>query len=150
MDLAPHPPYGLMECSHWPTQTQTQTQTQTLTQTLTQTPTQMLTPTPTPIKWVSKPFASVSVSVLMSVSASLNSSTYYNRTHFFIGVCVCVSVGQCEHSINFLDSMQFLFPFFFNVRKIACPPEGWCPLRRTLDPPLQGYHLIAKHQPYGF
>ena len=54
-----------------------------------------------------QPFASVSVLVSMtvSVSASMNTSTQFYTTHFFIGVVV----RQCEHYIS--DPVGFLFVF---------------------------------------
>ena len=56
----------VMECSHWPT--------------------------PTPTKWVCNPFAFVWV--LVSVSASLNSSAYYNWTHYLsVSASVSASVN---------------------------------------------------------
>ena len=65
-----------MECSQWPTPTQTQT----------------------PIKkWVQLEYAK------LFRLADTDTDTDANglQTHFVcVGICVGVSVGQCEHSIN--------------------------------------------------
>ena len=73
-----------MECSHWPTPTPT--------------------PTPTPDKMGLQPFCiCVAVGVCVGVGVSVDPCEQFCillLNPFFIGVCVCVGVGQCEHTIN--------------------------------------------------
>ena len=73
-----------MECSHWPTPT----------------------PTPTPTKWVCNPFTSVLVLVSVSVLARVNSSAYYNWTHF-LSVSVSGSVSGNVNTPSMWGDLRF-------------------------------------------